>query len=602
MKKVFVLAAFAAVLAVSCQKNEAPVGEPAQIPIEKPAGIPMKLVASIGDVSKITYEPDGNVLKSNWEANETISVVTMNGSGQLVCVDNFTSTGAAGREKAEFSGTFSGGSSPAKVMVVYPALIDNGAGKYETVPYYDFGGIERSFLYGAEVGSLYIQGNSNTLKQTADNDVSHLKNYCILSGAPNIDDIKTNTINVTLSHEMIVLKVVATFPDSMKGKTLEAMEIDSFDSTDAVKGWSRSSSWEYLDIPNNPICGRGSGYNDDWSLYANIVIPDSGKVTLYFVNFTLNDMVAGDKLKFIATVDGAACNIATKTFTANKSFDKGKVYRMSVTLSYIPVGALQGKFTVNGSGDQVYFSKGNLQAETTDAGENWEWSFADHQYDCPGGTGTSSSCDNMRITADGKSSFASCTVGLFGWSTDDNTYFGISSSTTAADWDGNFVDWGEMAIGGAPANTWRTPKESEYNYLLNTRTTSTVCGTDNARFARATVNGVEGNILFPDAYTHPAGVADITNINVKNASNAGNTISASDWDKMEAAGAVFLPQAGYFETAYPTYVATGRGYYWTSTPNGSRTDTYLQQSSDVGTSYSSVRSDRHSVRLVHDVD
>ena len=324
MKKVFVLAAFVAVLAVSCQKNEK------QTPEQK--GVPMTLVASIGDATKVTYEPDGNVLKTNWEATETISVVTLNGSGQIVCVDNFTSTGVAGRAKAEFTGTYNGGVSPAKVIVVYPALTDNGLGKYESAPYHDNTGAEYSFLYNGEVGSEYIQGKSQPLKQTADNDASHLKNYCVLGGIADKDDIKTNTLNVTLANEMIVLKVVATFPAAMKGKTLQSMNIASKNSSDSPKGWSRGGSWEYIDFPSNHIEGRGSSYNANWTLYANIVIPDSGTVTLYFVNFLLNDMAAGDKLVFTATVDDVESNTATKTFNSAATFDKGKIYRMSVTI------------------------------------------------------------------------------------------------------------------------------------------------------------------------------------------------------------------------------------------------------------------------------
>lgn len=257
-------------------------------------------------------------------------------------------------------------------------------------------------------------------------------------------------------------------------------------------------------------------------------------------------------------------------------------------------------FTINSSNDKVYISPGNLQATTTDFGENWTWSFAEHQYDCPGGTG--SDCDNMKATADGKSLVENCTMGLFGWSTNDNTYFGINSSTNTDDWDGTFVDWGTLAIGSYAANTWRTLTQSEYTYLLTNRTTSTVCGTDNARYARATVNSVEGNILFPDAYTHPDGVADINNINVTDASNSGNNISAADWAKMEAAGAVFLPQAGYKEYRY-SYVGEGRGSYWTSSSdNTTQADHYLQQSTKVGANYSSVRSNHLSVRLVHDIE
>ena len=159
-----------------------------------------------------------------------------------------------------------------------------------------------------------------------------------------------------------------------------------------------------------------------------------------------------------------------------------------------------------------------------------------------------------------------------------------------------------MSLEGTPANTWRTPEDTEFSYLINTRTTSTVCGTANARFAKATVNDVKGHILFPDEYTHPAGVANIVNINVKDAAaGGGNTINASDWDKMEAAGAVFLPQAGYFDPNY-SYIYGGRGYYWTSTANStSMARTYLEQASDIGI-YNNNHRMRISVRLIHDID
>lgn len=327
MKKVFVLTAFAAVLAVSCQKNENNVTE------QKPQGVPMTLVASIGDATKVSYEPDGNVLKTNWEASETISVITLDGSGCLVTVDNFTSTGAAGRTKAEFTGTFTGGSTPAKVIVIYPALNYDGVKYYSSDTYTDYSSSATSFLYNAEVGSEYIQGNCQPLRQTSDNNASHLKNFCVMDGVANTDDIKNNTLNVTLSNEMIILKVTATFPDALKGKNLYSMTIQRYDSSDNIQGWSRGHSWEYLDLPGNGgIVARGSGYRSAWTLYSNIDIPDSGVVTLYFANHLLDDLAIGDKLNFTATVAGSDYGPATKTLTGAASFDKGKIYRMTVTI------------------------------------------------------------------------------------------------------------------------------------------------------------------------------------------------------------------------------------------------------------------------------
>lgn len=327
MKKLLVLAAFAAVLAVSCQKNEIPASE------QKPAGVPMKLIARIDNTSKVTYEPDGNVLKTNWEASEAISVLTIDGSGNLLAVDNFTSTGVAGRADAVFTGTFTGGETPYKVIAVYPALIYDGSKYYNTDTYADKDGSPWSALYNAQIGNLYIQFKKMELRQSADNDASHLRNFCVMDGVANTSDIKSNILNVTLSNEMTVIKVTATFPASLKGKSLDLVEISGFDSTDAANNWVRSASWEYVDLPGNDgIIGRGGGYNQKINLYGGFKVPESGVAVLYFANHMFKNLVAGDKLKFTATVAGEEQAPATKVLTSNITFDKGKVYRVSVTI------------------------------------------------------------------------------------------------------------------------------------------------------------------------------------------------------------------------------------------------------------------------------
>lgn len=326
MKKVFVLALFAAILAFSCQKNENPT-------LEK-KGVPMKLIADFNKDTKVTYAPDGNVLKTSWEATETISVLTLNGAGKLQTVDNFTSIGEAGRTTAEFTGTFTGGADPVKVVVIYPALIYDGYSYYSTDMFTDRSGSHWSILYNAQIGSEYIQGRRSDLKQTADNDASHLRNYCVMDGVANKSDIKSNILNVTLSNEMTVIKVTATFPDAMKGKTLNSMEIRGWNNAESdEKGWVRSASWEYVDLPGNDgICGRGGGYNSNVKLYSNFEIPASGVVTLFYVNHKFGDLEVGDKLKFTATVNDTEQSPATKTVTSAVSFEKGKIYRMSVTI------------------------------------------------------------------------------------------------------------------------------------------------------------------------------------------------------------------------------------------------------------------------------
>ena len=259
----------------------------------------------------------------------------------------------------------------------------------------------------------------------------------------------------------------------------------------------------------------------------------------------------------------------------------------------VPDGAIDGRFTINGDQAKVYFSQGNLQA--TYDGSAWSWAFADNQYDYIGNAEGNTKVTDSSPFVSGYSG-SSTTVDLFGWvgaSSNWNTntgvnMYGITSSTATANKDGYGnqrddalnSDWGTLAItnGGNTANSgWRTLTYDEWEWILgpssnpnpgtNCRTSSTVGGTENARYAKATVDGKAGLIIFPDSYTHPSDVTAPTSINI-NASTVAftvNTYDATAWEKMEEAGAVFLPDAGYRNGATVSY-AGGRGGYWTSSP------------------------------------
>ena len=138
---------------------------------------------------------------------------------------------------------------------------------------------------------------------------------------------------------------------------------------------------------------------------------------------------------------------------------------------------------------------------------------------------------------------------------------------------------------------WRTLTYSEWNYVISNRT--------DARFLRgtATVNGVNGLILLPDNWTLPTGVT----FTYGEGGWSQNTYSASEWSKMEANGAVFLPAAGLRDGTDVGYVGS-YGDYWSSSANDFYRADYLYfGSSDVGTNDDS-RAYGHSVRLVRGVE
>ena len=175
-----------------------------------------------------------------------------------------------------------------------------------------------------------------------------------------------------------------------------------------------------------------------------------------------------------------------------------------------PTGAIRSLFSI-GEGQYVCFSKGNLQYRASDH----TWRFAENQWDYVGGRysgtqwGTVSGSSNSEI-----SETYSGWIDLFGWGTsgfnhNEACYQPWSTSTTESDYyaygidtcnlydNTGQADWGfnRISNGGDVNEAWHTLAGDEWNYILNSRATSS-----GIRYAMATVNGVKGLILFPDSW------------------------------------------------------------------------------------------------------
>ena len=269
-----------------------------------------------------------------------------------------------------------------------------------------------------------------------------------------------------------------------------------------------------------------------------------------------------------------------------------------------PEGTINGLFTINAEGDQIYFSQGNLQYQaSTDT-----WRFAENQWNSVGADNS-----NISSTYDGW-------IDLFGWGTSgyhnvyDNfnvnyqpysysaatvqtecNYYGYGPSTNM--YDPNLTgmsaeyDWGVLnaiSNGGNQAGLWRTLTSEEWNYIFNTRSTSTIGNTSNARFAKAKVNGVSGVILFPDVFSLPIYLPTPLQINNRNASFGANSYSEAGWTALENLGCVFLPTTGYRsnhsgQTIYSScifvYDTNSVGNYWSTTSYNEQKAYYVNFSS-----------------------
>ena len=237
-------------------------------------------------------------------------------------------------------------------------------------------------------------------------------------------------------------------------------------------------------------------------------------------------------------------------------------------------------FSVSSS-KQVYFSPGNLQYHPA----NDKWRFAANQTDYIGNPNS-----NISSTYNGW-------LDLFGWST-TATNFSVSTSTSSSDYSGSFIDWGTNPIGNDAPNTWRTLSKDEWDYLRYGRpNASSLCGI-------AQVNGVNGLIFLPDNWICPAGVTFKSGFHSNSGSEnyaAYQTFTAEQWSKLEAAGAVFLPAAG-FRCGSDVSDVQGSGYCWSTTEYDSDYAYVLYFGSGEAGMGGSDRYGGFSVRLVKDVE
>lgn len=296
---------------------------------------------------------------------------------------------------------------------------------------------------------------------------------------------------------------------------------------------------------------------------------------------------------------------------SGKTLVAGKVVNIATD---VEEATISGVFSV-GPTTTVKFSKGNLQATTTDLGATWTWAFAANQWSYVGNAAA-----NTSMKTDGTGTVtANGTVDLFGWVGASSSWttaakWGISASTTSADY-GNVADealksdWGNVPGIGTGWRTLTGGSGGEWEWILgpssspvpgtNCRESSTIGSTDNARYVKATVHNTKGLILFPDVITWNAttmGVAPTT-CNTKD-NNFTYSPANANWAALEAAGCVFLPAAGY-RNGTSVYNVGSLGYYWSSSPNGSSKAYCLYfYIGNVDPAHDSSRHDGSSVRLV----
>ena len=285
------------------------------------------------------------------------------------------------------------------------------------------------------------------------------------------------------------------------------------------------------------------------------------------------------------------------TVTGNRTLVANFIYNGSG--GDVPTGAINGLFTINANGDQVYFSQGNLQYQ---ASTN-TWRFATNQYEYIGDANS-----NISPTYSGW-------IDLFGWGTSGYDhgavcyqpwstspmnfhYYAYGGSTYNLYDQNGQADWGYNAIsnGGNTTNMWRTltgGSNGEWEFVFDTRSTNS-----GIRYAKAKVDGVNGVILLPDDWSTNYYI--LGNTNSPNADFSTNVITAQQWSILEQHGTVFLPAAGCLNGT--SFSGGVNSLYWSSSSCDNSDCAYGMRflDSSLDPQSNSFRCLGRSVRLVQD--
>lgn len=333
-------------------------------------GITMTLRASIAAPTKASVAAEGSVLKTTWDADEKISVLTLDAEGNVLYNDIFTASTAKGDRNADFTGSFHGGESPAAVVCYYPALTEGeGSG-----PFSSANGLISIDGIGKANGSFNL--NASAVSQDASNSTSALSAATLLSGSASISG---STLNVTLGHRLSVLKISFDIASTDLAKVsaieLQSSKFQSFGS----KGWFIVSDASGS-IPNwNPSVSRNFAFSSE--------IAVSGSVVAY-VPVVMNDMAENCAWTFTLIgkdgSDAAASYSAEKIFPADFSFEFGFYYPISVaslskkaiSVTDLSADGIANCYVVNAAGEYSIDCKMPDAANTLVIGTNATWCWA----------------------------------------------------------------------------------------------------------------------------------------------------------------------------------------------------------------------------------
>ncbi|MCQ2140995.1 MAG: hypothetical protein MJY83_01445 [Bacteroidales bacterium] len=286
-------------------------------------GTPMTFSAVIAgnEQTKASFsDEDGSVLKFSWDAEEKISVIAFDSENKVLAVDTFTSTGEAGRTRADFTGTLTQVEGTHHLECFYPALTEHRGNQYfEQLTGHSFYSVQLNSQYSNHTSSFSYRGKTKT---------EHLGKYAVMSGLfKEIDGVEF----VEFQHLKSVVKVVLTVPEDIVGALWSAIHIECFNGT--TRQNISGSGWGYSSIlkGDGPLITGGSPTNKI-SLYNDLDCIDSRTITEYIIA-KLTKASAGNTLVIsIPNYSGKTAS-ASLTLPSDVTFQPGVMYTIHADLA-----------------------------------------------------------------------------------------------------------------------------------------------------------------------------------------------------------------------------------------------------------------------------
>lgn len=319
MKRTSIIFALALAALVSCQKeNTASPQKGVELTISAEVAAPVGTKTTYSYTASLTDQ--AGTISTSWEATEKITVVSISNTG-ITAVDEFSSTGAAGRSKAEFTGTWNGNTGD-KVICLYPALSTTaGAERYS----------------GVTVGSTSIGVDfpAHALSQ----DISTIKDYDLMIG-----DVAINgtTASVTLQRKISVIRLgisgASPYEYGVYGRYIQKLGIAARSSGGDAKLFASSgtiaattASWTGEIVPSAFYVNNWNGITQitkEGTFYHYIPVLVDGSLDagdILSVCFT-------DKEYYGSTWDSPNNKTKEKTIESTLVFSPGYVYAINAAL------------------------------------------------------------------------------------------------------------------------------------------------------------------------------------------------------------------------------------------------------------------------------